>query len=304
MRVLNVDSQASFDNILVTVIGEISNKSEPSRKFLQTFVLAQQPNGYYVLNDIFRYLVEEEEEIVEEAEAIPAAEAPKVAEPAPAVEAQVTDGAAVHKVDEKLEQVANGEVEKPVDVVPQTNGTPIQEEEQAPAPVVDAEILNEVNQTPEPTPAPAPEKEAPVEKEPVAATPAVPKSWASIAKVNAAAAAAAAAAAPAAPAAAPKAAAPVASAPLPASAAAPAAPAAAESRSQEAAPTDASGWQTAGSDHKKTQSRGVEQPVTLGYIKNVTDKVDANALKQALSRFGKINYFDVSRQKVRIFISS
>lgn len=61
VRVLNVDSQASFANILITVIGEISNKSEPSRKFVQTFVLAEQPNGYYVLNDIFRYLVDEEE---------------------------------------------------------------------------------------------------------------------------------------------------------------------------------------------------------------------------------------------------
>ncbi|KAJ5763134.1 hypothetical protein N7533_001815 [Penicillium manginii] len=286
VRVLNVDSQASFDNILVTVIGEISNKSEPSRKFIQTFVLAQQPNGYYVLNDIFRYLVEEEDEIVEDAETTPVAEAPKVTEPAPVVEeAQVTDDALANKVDEKLEEETNGEAEKPVEVVPETNGTA---PEEVSVPAVE-EAVEEEPLTPEPTPAPVAEKEAPVEKkEPVAATPAVPKSWASIASKVSAAAAAAAAAAPT-TAAAPAAATPAAAAPK---AATPA----------EAAPTDGSGWQTAGSDHKKTQSRAGEQQTTLGYIKNVTDKVDANALKQTLSRFGKLNYFDVSRQKNCAFV--
>ncbi|KAJ5580946.1 hypothetical protein N7450_007247 [Penicillium hetheringtonii] len=297
VRVLNVDSQASFDNILVTVIGEISNKSEPSRKFIQTFVLAQQPNGYYVLNDIFRYLVEEEDEIIEEAEAAPAVEAPKEAEPAPtpAVEdAQVNDETAVNKVDEKLEQETNGEAEKPAEAAPQTNGT-LPEEDEAPVPAVVPEVVQEKPLTPEPSP--VAEKQAPVEKEPVAAAPAVPKSWASIAsKVGAAAAPAAPTVAAAAAPAAPKAAAP---APQAAPAAASTAPAA-EARSQESAPAD--GWQTAGSDHKKTQSRAGEQQTTLGYIKNVTDKIDANALKQTLSRFGKVSYLDVSRQKNCAFV--
>lgn len=31
----------------------------PSRKFAQTFLLAEQPNGYFVLNDVFRYLKED-----------------------------------------------------------------------------------------------------------------------------------------------------------------------------------------------------------------------------------------------------
>ena len=56
VRVTNVDSQASDSNIVIQVIGEISNKSQPHRKFTQTFVLATQTNGYFVLNDIFRYL--------------------------------------------------------------------------------------------------------------------------------------------------------------------------------------------------------------------------------------------------------
>lgn len=315
VRVLNVDSQASFDNILVSVIGEISNKSEPSRKFCQTFVLAEQPNGYYVLNDIFRYLVEENEEHEVESvaeEAAPAIVEAPVAEPAPAAEkAQVTDEAAVAKVDEKLEEV-NGEPEQPEEV------------EEAPVPVVEPEALKEEKpQTPEPSP--APEKEVPVEKEaapapvapavaPATPVPAVPKTWANIASKVGAAKAAAAAAAPAAPSA---------PAPTPAAAAAPkaaAAPAPSDSAAatpraavtptpaaeKDAASADA-GWQTAGADHKKTQPRASEDQVVLGYMKNVTEKVDAGLLKQALARFGKLKYFDVNRPKVRfpfIFWSS
>ncbi|KAH0260041.1 NTF2-like protein, partial [Aureobasidium melanogenum] len=62
VRVTNVDSQASDDHIVIQVIGEISNKSAPHKKFTQTFVLAAQTNGYFVLNDIFRYIIEEEDE--------------------------------------------------------------------------------------------------------------------------------------------------------------------------------------------------------------------------------------------------
>ncbi|GAB7345187.1 hypothetical protein MBLNU457_3568t1 [Dothideomycetes sp. NU457] len=61
VRVTNVDSQASDANIVIQVIGEISNKSQPHKKFTQTFVLAGQTNGYFVLNDIFRYIIEEED---------------------------------------------------------------------------------------------------------------------------------------------------------------------------------------------------------------------------------------------------
>lgn len=62
----NVDSLASSNGgIVIQVLGEMSNKGKLSRKFAQTFFLAEQPNGYFVLNDIFRFLredVEEEEE--------------------------------------------------------------------------------------------------------------------------------------------------------------------------------------------------------------------------------------------------
>ena len=60
MLVSNVDSQASLNGgIIVQVLGEMSNKGGACHKFAQTFFLAEQPNGYYVLNDIFRFLKED-----------------------------------------------------------------------------------------------------------------------------------------------------------------------------------------------------------------------------------------------------
>lgn len=59
----NVDSQSSAEGgILVQVIGEMSNANGPWRKFAQTFFLAGQHNGYFVLNDICRYIKEEGDE--------------------------------------------------------------------------------------------------------------------------------------------------------------------------------------------------------------------------------------------------
>ncbi|KAJ5745578.1 hypothetical protein N7520_010760 [Penicillium odoratum] len=297
VRVLNVDSQASFENILVAVIGEISNKSEPSRKFAQTFVLAEQPSGYYVLNDIFRYLVDEEE-LVEEAVA-PVPETTEIPEPVSTPEAQVTDDVAASKVDEKLENETNGVVEQTEEAVPQTNGTPAKEDvEETPVPAVEAEVVSEEKPvTPEPSPAPV-QKEAPAEKE-SAPIPAIPKSWASIASSSKLGAVPV---VPAIPAATPKAAAPAAT-PQPAAAPAVTAAAtpAAEPRSQDAPSGDAAGWQTAGAEHKKTQSRADEQ-IVLGYMKNVTEKVDFALLKQTLSRFGKLKFFDINRPKNCAFV--
>ncbi|EAW14689.1 NTF2 and RRM domain protein [Aspergillus clavatus NRRL 1] len=352
VRVLNVDSQASFDNILISVIGEISNKSEPSRKFIQTFVLAEQPNGYYVLNDIFRYLVDEEEVVTEEATP---AEAPAAAAPAPAeeqaveaveqkpaaeeatpevTEAQVDNEVAVAQVDEKLEQAEEKEEEKAVEE-DQTNGTEAEKPEVAeevPAPAEPEAAEPEKPATPEPTPAEPVQKEAPApEKEAAPPAKALPKTWANIAsKIGAAAAAPVVPAVPAAPAkpaatpaAAPAAAAPAAAqpqsapapapapasapAPAPAPASAPASAPAAAAPAAESTPSqppagDNAGWQTAGQDHKKSQSRAGEEQNVLAYIKNVNEKVDASLLKQTLSRFGKLKYFDVSRQKNCAFV--
>lgn len=45
--------------IIVQVLGELSNMGQDCQKFCQTFFLAEQPEGYYVLNDIFRFLKED-----------------------------------------------------------------------------------------------------------------------------------------------------------------------------------------------------------------------------------------------------
>jgi hypothetical protein len=104
----NVDSQSSAEGgILVQVLGEMSNKGGPWRKFAQTFFLAEQPNGYFVLNDVFRYIKEDNDdeapaeaapvpqttaqphqEAVVEPEAVPAPQFDRVAE-APALAPQV-----------------------------------------------------------------------------------------------------------------------------------------------------------------------------------------------------------------------
>lgn len=301
---------------MVCVIGEISNRSEPSRKFVQTFVLAEQPNGYYVLNDVFRYLIDEEEEIVaDEAGTIEPthtqeeapAEAPKEAEAEatkPAAEAQVNNETAAHEVNEKLEEAAtNGETEKAPEAAapaPAPAAEPMQPAEATPAaPEV---VQEEQPKSPAPTPVAAPTKAAP-EKENVApakAVPALPKTWANIASKPGAAVAT-----PVIPVAPPKPA--TASAPQQPQqqpqqqqqqpAATPSAPASEKGVSQPSS-NDGAGWQTAGADHGKRQSRAGEEQNVLAYIKNVTEKIDAGLLKQTLSRFGKIKYFDVSRQKV------
>ncbi|KAL1936974.1 hypothetical protein VTO73DRAFT_2822, partial [Trametes versicolor] len=69
----SVDAQSSANGgIIIQVIGEMSNKGEAWRKFVQTFFLAEQPNGYFVLNDIFRFLKEESVEEGDEQETEPA----------------------------------------------------------------------------------------------------------------------------------------------------------------------------------------------------------------------------------------
>lgn len=85
----SVDAQSSANGgIIIQVIGEMSNRGEAWKKFVQTFFLAEQPNGYFVLNDIFRFLKEEtaeseEEREDEEASADEKPAASPVPEPAP-----------------------------------------------------------------------------------------------------------------------------------------------------------------------------------------------------------------------------
>lgn len=337
VRVTNVDSQASDSNIVIQVIGEISNKSQPHKKFTQTFVLATQTNGYFVLNDIFRYLVEEEDEAEAEAAAPPAEEVQQVpgtessteAQAAPAAAEPKTltssaDPAAIEQAAKKVDQELEEKIVKPAEqetAAPTVNGTHETEVadavEETPAPVtqpepeveaapeqkpVEPEAEEEKPKDPEPTPVASPPKQA----APKPAAPAAPKTWAQLASTQARVAMPAApapatsstgTAARAAPAAV-KAATPAAPAPS----TTPSAPAA--QRQQDTTGSDSQDeWTAVGhtrQQSKQTNNNATQQdvPQYRGYIKNVQDNVDAAELRSILEKFGEVLYLDIARQKV------
>lgn len=180
---------------------------------MQTFILAEQPSGYYVLNDIIRYLVEDDEELLpDEIPAEDAEEAPVVLGAAAAgpthkqaettttnnadVERQADTDAAAHEVDEKLEEATtNGEAKGTVDNKPQADEKTDAQvpADQAPVPVIPASadaVQPEKPKEPEPSPVvPSPPSKAaaaatPADKENVPPPKAAaPMSWASIASV-------------------------------------------------------------------------------------------------------------------------
>ena len=331
MRVLNVDSQEAQRNILVQVIGEISNKAEPHRKFVQTFVLAEQPSGYYVLNDIFRYIAWEEDEYENGAEANEVNQTSMAPKPDTTTltssDDLVQQEVDAEMLDRKLEENV---LQKPSaqDNIPRNfkaNGHAVSE-----APIIHAEEIptatvkeTEVDtpshaaaveeeegepekpHDPEPTPADSPPRPvkvtAAVTQAPASpAKPAAPKSWASLVGR---------AAAPnttngTVPAAMPKQTQPKPKT-TPSASKPPANPqdVTVEGSSGPAPTNGNSEWQLA--DSKQRQNRSHSQSVSssqanvLGYVKNVTEKVDASLLKAQLQTFGELNYFDVSRLKVR-----
>lgn len=336
VRVSNVDSQESFKNIVVQVIGEMSNKAAPHRKFVQTFVLAEQPNGYFVLNDIFRYILEDEEEEQLEPEVAPTQEPP----PAVAQEAEPDTLTSsedpeqqqrdVEQVDKKLEEeikdTSGDATEQPAEIpvaaetVPEAtesgdvDDAPVADDQEQGAnepevPVEEAAKIEEVPQEkpkdPDPTPVaspPKPSKTTPAQSQPAAPpNPAAPKTWANLVAANRIA-----------PPAVPSSASSTSPAPPQAKAtqppvnrsSPPPAPSTSEDAPNKSQVNGNAGWQMAGQDSSKRQNRqqsissNIDKDHVLGYVKNVTDKVDASLLKAALTEHGKLVYFDVSRQKV------
>lgn len=217
VRISNVDSQTSYDNIVIQVIGETSNKiGDDPKKFVQTFVLAQQPSGYFVLNDILRYLDEDTEEdqgeaasrepvadfsapdpaasapAAEEAPEEPAAETESVVEEAAPAAASLDAGA----IDDRLEQVArddtasvNGDAAAEAPAEPAAA-----EEEEAPAaPVetapaadpeetarqIEEEIAKEPEKPTDPSPTPVAARQPPASQPAAPAQPPKPMTWAS-----------------------------------------------------------------------------------------------------------------------------
>ncbi|KAI1423594.1 hypothetical protein F5Y12DRAFT_527319 [Xylaria sp. FL1777] len=341
VRVSNVDSQASFENIVIQVIGETSNKAGNPKKFVQTFVLAQQPSGYFVLNDILRFIDEEgDEEPAEQAEQeavgaevevpAPAAEEVKEAEPveAQSVEDQPTSFDA-EVIDKKLEEVSaapqeatpvNGDV-TPEPIVEEAalalEDTTTATDETLPDPDTAAqelaeETVQESEKPKDPTPTPVAPRQPPVPAAaPAPARPSKPMTWAS----HIAAAAGPPKVSPAMPLT--KAAPVPAPVPVPVRPAVAATPTAAPQTAapsaqatESAAPTKEAGaeWQTAGGDSKR-QNRPqsisgppAEKDGTLGYVKYVTEKVGRDELESALAQYGELAYFDINRQKNCAFV--
>ncbi|KAG8691507.1 hypothetical protein FRC11_002403 [Ceratobasidium sp. 423] len=157
----SVDAQSSASSgIVIQVIGEMSNAGEAWRKFAQTFFLAEQPNGYFVLNDIFRYLKEEssgdddaEEDVKEEAEVNEEEAAP---EPA-ATTTQLHDVPEHPPAQPEPEPIVSlpppapqeTPAPEPAPEVPAVNGTHAEEKTPEPA--------KETTQLPSPSPEPEPE---------------------------------------------------------------------------------------------------------------------------------------------------
>ncbi|KAB8616645.1 hypothetical protein FH972_025980 [Carpinus fangiana] len=310
VRVTNVDSQGSGQCIVIQVIGEISNKSQPQRKFVQTFVLAEQTNGYFVLNDIFRYIDDEDEDDVEVNDDVQQQVAASGYQEAQAPAALPSSGnataleQAATTVDTKLQEqpepaITNGTATVHDEVAHAEEApvaAPIADEEAKPAPEQAAEAVAkevvaepETPKAPEATPAASPPKKA---AEP--AKPSAPKTWANLVAANRV-------ALPAAPA---SSTAPASTTPTPATqskarptvqtaaANSPAAAATAQEPEQPGTPASSgSEWQTTTRDHGKKQGRAQSQSAPAaevdkhrGYIKNVGETVDADALKAALSK--------------------
>lgn len=56
-EIKTADSQKSFmEGVTVLVTGCLTGKDNLRRNFAQSFFLAPQDNGYFVLNDVFRYV--------------------------------------------------------------------------------------------------------------------------------------------------------------------------------------------------------------------------------------------------------
>ena len=304
----------------------MSNRSAPPRKFAQTFVLAEQTNGYFVLNDIFRYIAEDDDDeseapnnVAGELEANDSAPTTKAMPTLTSSDDQVEQEKQAGVVDEKLEHVA------PEGVAKDTAGSDVAEE-----PVADAEspvaegpakaaeeatqeaIQPEAPKDPEPSPAattpepseashaaPAPAEAGPPPK------PAAPKSWASLVAANKVAPAV-----PAVPSTTPVPSQPRAAPPAASSNASVGSTAAVSTtpaNGEDQPLPSPGGWQTAGYEHNRRQNRppsgsvstsGGDRGNVSAYIKNVTERIDAAALRSTLSKHGKVDYFDVSRQKV------
>ena len=75
VEILSADAQPSYkEGVMVVVTGCLTGSDNLKRKFTQSFFLAPQDKGYYVLNDVFRYVDEYKSVDIESVPANDAAE--------------------------------------------------------------------------------------------------------------------------------------------------------------------------------------------------------------------------------------
>ncbi|KAI0703750.1 hypothetical protein BC835DRAFT_1403998 [Cytidiella melzeri] len=178
----SVDAQSSANGgIIIQVIGEMSNNGEPWRKFVQTFFLAEQPNGYFVLNDIFRFLKEDAVEDEPSEDELPAQDTSAAQDSSPSSAAAAPTFTVSTPASQPEPELAHTPTPVPAVAAPepepeatpelvaepQVNGEHEPEPEAAPTPAEPPQSI------PEPAaPSPAPSTPAPVTHEPPAPSPA------------------------------------------------------------------------------------------------------------------------------------
>nr|XP_009628137.1 nuclear transport factor 2-like isoform X2 [Nicotiana tomentosiformis] len=132
-EIRSVDSQKSFNGgVHVFVTGHLTGKDNLIRNFSQTFFLAPQDRGYFVLNDMFRYveIVNQQDTVqVPETDVLaPVTTEQTVADPPPAQENHISE-----QSKPSAEEANGGEVYNP----PENDNVPVVEEEVHVAEVVD-----------------------------------------------------------------------------------------------------------------------------------------------------------------------
>ncbi|KAF9575491.1 hypothetical protein EC968_002752 [Mortierella alpina] len=305
--VQNIDSQTSLNGgIVIQVLGQMSNRGGIAQQFVQTFFLAEQPKGYYVLNDIFRFIKDDtveddEQEAAEENSTENSTEQPSaiveikaettpveaVSTPEPTI-AQAPTKAAIQEehrapapvapaaVDEK--KTADKKADKKGDKKSEAKETkkPEAKKEAEPVENVSEPIKAEV---PAPVAVTAPVEDAPAPSVP--AGPPKPKTWANLAAVNsnqwgAQASATKGASVPAPQPAAPK----------------------AQTKSHTAGQNQAQGQQV---KTPGTRANGREEYHSI-YIKNVTERMSLDMLRESFSKFGKVTHLEYTHKRNCAFL--
>ncbi|KAE9592122.1 putative RNA recognition motif domain, nuclear transport factor 2, NTF2-like protein [Lupinus albus] len=128
-EIISVDAQESYGGgVLVLVTGFMTGEDDIKQKFTQCFFLAPQEKGYFVLNDVFRYVNENGFEGSARDIGSPVSH-DNVADPA-VLETQVSEQISVTAEEGEGEEVYN----------PENGQASVEEEEEAPVPEVVDEI--------------------------------------------------------------------------------------------------------------------------------------------------------------------